>query len=182
MSLFILLLKGAERIAEMNEQVQSEGADCNAADNYSASGRFTYHQLPPCRAALQNFVGSVPSLNRWRAVFLHTPRAGSSPLIEQTSSMNVPSPLGMGLMAAGVTSAVVGEGLGVVGDGLGDGLGVGAGVDAFAIWSPVLLTSGCLGCPFISDFGGGFFSALLPSSFLAEFFAVSLVLLAASLA
>ncbi|HKQ73955.1 MAG TPA: hypothetical protein VJ810_09660, partial [Blastocatellia bacterium] len=113
----------------MNEQVQSEGADCaaicgadcNSADNYSASGHFNYHQLPPCRAALQNFVGSAPSLNRWRVVFLHTPRTGSIPLSEQTSSMNVPSPLGMGLIAAGVTRATVGDGLGAVGDGLGDG-------------------------------------------------------------
>src|SRR5262245_7092390 len=56
---------------------------------------FGCHQLPPWRAALQNFVGSLPSLNRWRDVFLQTPRAGSNPLSEQTSSVNVPSLLGI---------------------------------------------------------------------------------------
>src|SRR5262244_2826799 len=99
---------------------------------------FGRHQLPPCRAALQNFLGSLPSLNRWRAVFLHTPRTGSNPLSEQTSSMNVPSPLGMELMAAGVTGATVGDGFG---DGFGDGLGDGSGFDDFAIWSLVFLIS-----------------------------------------
>src|SRR4030095_13743397 len=78
---------------------------------------FGRHQLPPCRAALQNFVGSLPSLNRCREVFLHTPRTGSNPLSEQTSSMNVPSPLGMGVRDAGVTRADIGDGLGAVGDG-----------------------------------------------------------------
>src|SRR5262245_6687512 len=88
-------------------------------------------------------------------------------------------------MAAGATRAAVGdglgavgEGLGAVGDGLGEGLGVGAGVDDFAIWSPVFLISGCLAGAFISAFGVGF-SALLMSSFLAEFFAVSIPLLLA---
>src|SRR5262249_2198680 len=111
---------------------------------------FGRHQLPPCRAALQNFVGSLPSLNRWRAVFLHTPRTGSNPLSEQTSSMNVPSPLGMELMAAGVTGATVGDGFG---DGFGDGLGDGSGFDDFAIWWLVLLISGCLAGALISAFG-----------------------------
>src|SRR5262245_4900773 len=91
-------------------------------------------------------------------------------------------------MAAGATRAAVGdglgavgEGLGAVGDGLGEGLGVGAGVDDFAIWSPVFLISGCLAGAFISALGVGFFSTPLISSFLAKFFAVSLLLLAASL-
>ena len=114
---------------------------------------------------MQNFVGSLPSLNRCRTVFLHTPRTGSNPLTAQTSSVNVPSPLGM-------------ECVGVaVGEGLGEGDGVGEGDDDFCSCSPVF--SRCLAIAFVSACEADFFSAFFGSTFSADFF--SLLLFAASL-
>src|SRR5262245_7133554 len=118
---------------------------------------------------LQNFVGSLPRLNRFRTVFLHTPRTGSNPLTAQTSSVNVPSPLGTECAVAGVGAAV--------GEGLGEGVGVGEGFDAFCSCSPVF--SCCLAIVFVSACEADFFSAFFGSNFSADFF--SLVLFAASL-
>lgn len=104
-------------------------------------------------------MGSPPSLNRCRTVFLHTPLTGSNPLSEQTSSVKVPSPLGMELTTVGVAA---------VGEGLGEGEGVGAGFDDFGAWAPDL--SRCLTIVFISPFGAALFSAFLGSTFLANLF------------
>src|SRR5262245_30084521 len=118
---------------------------------------------------LQNFVGSLPRLNRFRTVFLHTPRTGSNPLTAQTSSVNVPSPLGTECAVAGVGAAV--------GEGLGEGVGVGEGFDDFCSFSPVF--SCCLAIVFVSACEADFFSAFFESTFSAGFF--SLFLFAASL-
>src|SRR5215510_6832464 len=118
---------------------------------------------------LQNFVGSLPSLNRCRTVFLHTPRTGSNPLTAQTSSVNVPSPLGTECVGAVVGVAV--------GEGLGEGVGVGEGFDDFCSCSPVF--SRCLAIVFVSACGADFFSAFFGSTFSADFF--SLFLFTASL-